>query len=238
MRTRTFTAIVNPAAGDGASGAAGPAALLPVARLLREAGARVTVEYSRGLDHAAALAKDAIGRGDVVLGVGGDGMTGCVGGVVAGTDGVFGIVPAGRGNDFARQLGIPGAQRELAELLLDGEPHPVDAIEVTRSDATKVVVLGSVYAGVDAVANRNANRSRLLRGSAAYYIGARSSPGGRRPTASRSTAGGWSDTATPWSRRTRGSTDSAGTSRRTRRSTTGCSTSSSSSTRPSRCSSR
>ncbi|HZB34243.1 MAG TPA: YegS/Rv2252/BmrU family lipid kinase [Streptosporangiaceae bacterium] len=172
MHTRAFTAIVNPAAGDTASHRAGPAALLPVARLLREAGARVAVEYSRGLDHAAALAKDAIGRGDVVLGVGGDGMAGCVGGAVAGTDGVFGIVPAGRGNDFARQLGIPSARRELAELLLAGAPRSVDVIEVTGSDATKTVVLGSVYAGVDAVANRNANRSRLLRGSAAYYIGA------------------------------------------------------------------
>ena len=172
MHSRAFTAIVNPAAGDTASSTAGPAALLPVARLLREAGARVTVEYSRGLDHAAALAKEAVGRGDVVLGVGGDGMAGCVGGAVAGTDGVFGIVPAGRGNDFARQLGVPGGQRDLAELLLDGEPRPVDAIEVTGSDATKLVALGSVYAGVDAVANRNANRSRLLRGSAAYYVGA------------------------------------------------------------------
>jgi diacylglycerol kinase family enzyme len=33
-------------------------------------------------------------------------------------------------------------------------------------------VLGSVYAGVDAVANRNANRSRLLRGKASYTFGA------------------------------------------------------------------
>jgi YegS/Rv2252/BmrU family lipid kinase len=165
MTTRAFTAIVNPMAGN----TSGAAALLPVARLLREAGARVTVEHSRDLAHAAALAKNAAAHGDVVLGVGGDGMAGCVGGAVAGTGGVFGIVPAGRGNDFARQLGI---RSNLAALLLDGEPRPVDVIEVTRSDATTTVVLGSVYAGVDAVANRNANRARLLRGSAAYYVGA------------------------------------------------------------------
>ena len=190
MRTRTFTAIVNPAAGDTASGPAGPAALLPLARLLREAGARVTVDYSRGLEHAVDLAREAAGRGDVVLGVGGDGMAGCVGGAVAGTDGVFGIIPAGRGNDFARQLGIPTRQRELAELLLDGEPRSVDAIEVTHSDAVKTVVLGSVYAGVDAVANRNANRSRLLRGSAAYYVGALRAVLTWRPAAFRVTVDG------------------------------------------------
>ncbi|HEY7488902.1 MAG TPA: diacylglycerol kinase family protein [Streptosporangiaceae bacterium] len=185
--TRTFTAIVNPTAGD--SGSAGAAALLPVARLLREAGAEVAVEYSRGLDHAGTLAREAAGRGDVVLGVGGDGMAGCVGGAVAGTGALFGIVPAGRGNDFARQLGLPVGAGELAALLLEGEPRQVDAIEVTGPSG-KTTVLGSVYAGVDAVANRNANKSRLLRGSAAYYVGALRAVIAWRPASYRITVDG------------------------------------------------
>ncbi|QFG20645.1 diacylglycerol kinase family lipid kinase [Actinomadura sp. WMMB 499] len=160
---RAFTAIVNPAAG----GAASAASLVPLARALRDAGADLAVEYSRGLDHAADLARTAASAGRVVLGVGGDGMVGGVGGALAGTGATFGIVPAGRGNDFARQLGVPAEPAELAPLLLDGEPRAVDAIE-----AGGTTVLGSVYAGVDAVANANANRSRLLRGSAAYYAGA------------------------------------------------------------------
>ncbi|MWA03446.1 diacylglycerol kinase family lipid kinase [Actinomadura sp. LD22] len=160
---RVFTAIVNPAAG----GSASASTLIPLARLLREAGAEVAVEYSRGLDHARTVARDAAEAGRVVLGVGGDGMIGCVGGALAGTRALFGIVPAGRGNDFARQLGVPSDPERLAPLLLDGEPRTVDAIE-----ANGTPVLGSVYAGVDAVANANANKTRLLRGSAAYYIGA------------------------------------------------------------------
>ncbi|MBO2465162.1 MULTISPECIES: diacylglycerol/lipid kinase family protein [Actinomadura] len=160
---RAFTAIVNPAAG----GSASASSMIPLARLLREAGAEVAVEYSRGLDHAHTVARDAAAAGRVVLGVGGDGMVGCVGGALAGTDAVFGIVPAGRGNDFARQLGVPSDPERLAPLLLDGEPRAVDAIE-----ANGTPVLGSVYAGVDAVANANANKTRLLRGSAAYYVGA------------------------------------------------------------------
>ncbi|TDC74701.1 diacylglycerol kinase family protein [Actinomadura sp. 7K507] len=164
---RSFTAIVNPAAG----GSASASSLITLARLLREAGADVAVEYSRGLEHAAGVARTAAGTGRVVLGVGGDGMVGCVGGALAGPDAgpdtVFGIVPGGRGNDFARQLGIPSDPEELAKLLLEGEPRAVDAIE-----ANGTPVLGSVYAGVDAVANDNANRTRLLRGSAAYYFGA------------------------------------------------------------------
>jgi diacylglycerol kinase (ATP) len=160
---RTFTVVVNPSAG----GSSGAAVMVPLAKALREAGARVQVEHSRGLEHAATLARSAAERGHVVLGVGGDGMVGCVGGALAGTGGVLGIVPAGRGNDFARQLGVPSGPSELAALLLKGEPRAVDAIE-----ANGVAVLGSVYAGVDAVANANANKSRLLRGGAAYKVGA------------------------------------------------------------------
>ncbi|GAA4393116.1 diacylglycerol kinase family protein [Actinomadura verrucosospora] len=159
---RAFTAIVNPAAGG-----ASASCLIPLARLLRDAGAEVDVEYSRGMEHAADAARAAAEAGRVVLGVGGDGLVGCVGGALAGTGALFGIVPAGRGNDFARQLGVPSDPERLARLLLEGEPRAVDAI-----DANGTAVLGSVYAGVDAVANDNANRTRLLRGSAAYYVGA------------------------------------------------------------------
>ncbi|MFD9488026.1 diacylglycerol/lipid kinase family protein [Streptomyces sp. NPDC059991] len=164
---RQFTAVVNPTAG----GSQGAAALIPLARLLREGGAELEVEYSRGLDHARTLARRAAEQGRVVLGVGGDGMAGCVAGALAGTDALVGIVPAGRGNDFARALGLPSEPAALAELLLRGVPRKVDAIEVESAVHDKVAVLGSVYAGVDAVANRHANASRLLRGAASYYMG-------------------------------------------------------------------
>ncbi|REE95172.1 diacylglycerol/lipid kinase family protein [Thermomonospora umbrina] len=163
---RSFTAVVNPSAGGPGSGSAAAALLLRLTRLLRDAGAPVDVEYSRGLEHAAELARTASGAGRVVLAVGGDGMAGCVGGALVGTDAVLGIVPAGRGNDFARQLGLPSDAEALARMLLDGEPRPVDALE-----ANGVPVLGSVYAGVDALANHYANESRLLRGAASYYVG-------------------------------------------------------------------
>ena len=64
---RQFTAVVNPTAG----GAGSAAALLAVARLLREAGAELETEYSRSLDHARRLAREAGEKGRVVLAVGG-----------------------------------------------------------------------------------------------------------------------------------------------------------------------
>ncbi|MEV8585955.1 YegS/Rv2252/BmrU family lipid kinase [Streptomyces sp. NPDC051180] len=164
---RQFTAVVNPTAG----GSSGTAGLLPLARLLREAGAGLDTVYSRSLEHARELARAAGEEGRVVLAVGGDGMAGCVGGALSGTDTVLGLVPAGRGNDFARALGLPTDAARLAPILLDGAPRAVDTIEVESAVHARVCVLGSVYAGVDAVANHHANTTRLLRGAASYYAG-------------------------------------------------------------------
>ena len=164
---RQFTAVVNPTAG----GSTSAAALLAVARLLREAGAELQTEYSRSLAHAQELARQAGSRGRVVLAVGGDGMAGGIGGALSGTGAVLGLVPAGRGNDFARALELPTAPSELAEVLLHHEPRAVDTIEVESAVHDRTVVLGSVYAGVDALANRHANHAKLLRGAASYYAG-------------------------------------------------------------------
>ncbi|MFD6496005.1 diacylglycerol kinase family protein [Streptomyces sp. NPDC060188] len=164
---RQFTAVVNPTAG----GSTGAAALLQLARLLREAGAGLDTEYSRSLSHAQDLARAAGERGRIVLAVGGDGIAGGIGGALSGTDTVLGLVPAGRGNDFARALQLPTGAAELARVLLDNEPRRVDTIEVESAVHARTVVLGSVYAGVDALANRHANEARLLRGAASYYAG-------------------------------------------------------------------
>lgn len=143
---RRFTALVNPAAGR----AAGAAALIPLARALRAAGAQVEAEYSRGFGHAAELAGRAAGAGRTVLAVGGDGMAGTVAGALAGTDAVCGLVPGAVGrNAVARALGLPRASEELAELLLHGEPRPVDVLRVEGGTAP-AVALGTVWIGAGA----------------------------------------------------------------------------------------
>jgi YegS/Rv2252/BmrU family lipid kinase len=163
---RSFTAVVNPAAGSD------PAArLIPVARRLREAGAEVAVEYSRSLEHAAGLAREAGGRGDVVIATGGDGMVGGLAGALTGTDAMLGILPAGRGNDFARQLGLPEGPEQLAAVLLEAEPKKVDVLRAAHGDGAERLVLGSVYGGVDSVANTHINRLTKLPGQLAYYLG-------------------------------------------------------------------
>ena len=163
---RAFHFLVNPASGGGKA----PAAAVPVARLLRDAGARVEVTYSTGPVACADLARASAARGDVVVAVGGDGMLASVAGPVFDADGVLGGLPSGRGNDFARMLGLPDQPADLARVLLEGVPERVDVVDVGGR-----TVLGSVYAGVDSLASEIVDRSQRLPRSVQYpYAAVRS----------------------------------------------------------------
>ena len=157
--TRAFHCLVNPLSGGGS----GPGAVVPVARLLRDAGAEVRVTYSPGPVGCADLARRSAESGEVVVAVGGDGMLASVAAAVSEAGGVLGIVPSGRGNDFARMLGVPAGPAALADLLLGATPRPVDAIA-----AAGRLVLGSVYAGVDSDASEVVDRSHRLPRSLQY----------------------------------------------------------------------
>ena len=150
---RSFHCLVNPLSGGGSA----PGAVVPVARMLREAGAAVRVTYSPGPRACAGLAREAASRGEVVVAVGGDGMLASVATAVVDNGGILGVVPSGRGNDFARMLGLSGEPHQVAHALLAGEPTAVDVV-----DTGGRVVLGSVYAGVDSLASEIVDRSRGL----------------------------------------------------------------------------
>lgn len=151
--SRPFAFLVNPASGGGAA----PAAVVPVARLLRDAGCAVDVTYSPGPAACEEIVARATARGEVVVAVGGDGMVASLAGAVSAARGVLGIVPAGRGNDFARQLGVGGSPEDVAATLLGAEPRSVDVIDVAGR-----VVVGSVYAGVDSLASELVDRAHRL----------------------------------------------------------------------------
>ncbi len=166
--TRSFALLVNPAAGGGAA----PEAAVPVARRLREAGATVEVTYSPGPHAMEALVAEAVARGDVVVSVGGDGMVASLAGPVARHGGLLGLVPAGRGNDFARMLGIPEDLDGRVSLLLQGDQRTVDLVSWTPPSGEARVVAGSVYAGVDARAAEIVDRSQRLPTSLQYPVAA------------------------------------------------------------------
>jgi YegS/Rv2252/BmrU family lipid kinase len=161
---RSYTFLVNPASGGGAA----PAAVVPVARILRERGAEVDVTYSPGPLAMGALVAAAVAEGDVVVSVGGDGMLSSLAGLVAAAGGTLGVVPAGRGNDFARMLGLPSEPAEVAAVLLDGEVSQVDLVSYTLPGREPRLIAGSVYSGVDARAGEIVDRSHWLPRKAQY----------------------------------------------------------------------
>lgn len=173
--TRAFTFLVNPSSGGGA--AAG--AVVPVARVLRDAGASVEVTYSPHPSAMPDLVAEAVGRGDVVVSVGGDGMLASLAGPVSAEGGTLGLVPAGRGNDFARMLGLPTLDADgpeaVARVLLDGTVRRTDLVGWHGGGAAsgeQRVVAGSVYAGIDARAAAYVHRMHRVPSRLQYPWGA------------------------------------------------------------------
>ncbi|HEU5418375.1 MAG TPA: diacylglycerol kinase family protein [Streptosporangiaceae bacterium] len=164
----SLSLIVNPAAARGRA-----LRILPeVTAELDRLSARYEVTRSASLDHARELAAAAAAARRAVVAVGGDGMAGAVAGAVAETYAPFGIVPAGRGNDLARVLGIPVQPRAAAAVLAAGHTRQADLISVTAPGRPHMVVAGSVYMGIPSVAGEIANAARWLRGPAVYPVAA------------------------------------------------------------------
>ena len=163
-----FALIVNPAAGRGRA----VAAVAPATAALTAAGASYEVSVSGSLTHAAELAAQAAAAGRVVVAVGGDGMAGALAAAAARHGATYGIIPAGRGDDLARALGIPFDPAAAATLLAAGATRQIDLIGVTAPDGSELIVAGSVYVGVPSVAGEIANATRWLRGPLVYPVAA------------------------------------------------------------------
>jgi YegS/Rv2252/BmrU family lipid kinase len=164
--------IMNPSAAGGRTMKALPA----VRARLDALGVEHHVEATTSLEHAKELAQAALSANEVAAGFGGDGLIGAVAGALAGTDGVLGVLPGGRGNDFARTLGIPRTAVQACDTLARGQ--------VTRIDLGRVgerTFLGIASCGFDSDANRIANSARLVRGNLVYAYGALRALAGWRP---------------------------------------------------------
>ena len=164
---RRFRILVNPASGGGKA----LQRVEPVARILRDTGAEVRVVHSLGIEHSVEEVALAAKNGEQMVACGGDGMLASVAAAVIDNGVSLGVIPSGRGNDFARQLRLLEASpQETAHTLLEGEATPVDVIRVGEK-----IVLGSVYAGVDSLASELVNGAHWLPGSLQYpYAAVRS----------------------------------------------------------------
>jgi YegS/Rv2252/BmrU family lipid kinase len=151
--------IVNPSAGRGRA-----ARLLPaVESALRARGMAFRVERTDSLVHARELAREALAAGEVATGMGGDGLLGAIAGELRGTDGVLGVLPGGRGNDFARKLGIGTDPERACDVLAGGRERAIDVAE-----AGGAAYLGIASAGIDSDVQDIANATRVPLGELIY----------------------------------------------------------------------
>jgi YegS/Rv2252/BmrU family lipid kinase len=161
---RDVVLIVNPSAGGGRGARALPA----IQARLGELGLSVLTESTRDLNHARELAAAAASAGRLTVTLGGDGLAGCVAGVLREHPGsVLGILPGGRGNDFARVLGIPLEPGPACGVLARGVQRELDL-----GEADGHVFVGIASCGFDSDANRIANATRIVRGNLVYTYGA------------------------------------------------------------------
>ncbi|KQU53816.1 diacylglycerol kinase [Rhodococcus sp. Leaf278] len=161
--TRSVTVLTNPTAGGGRAAQTGRRA---VARL-RERGIHVTAIEGRTPGDALALLNKAVDSGtDAVVAVGGDGLVNLVIQVLAGTETPMGLIPAGTGNDLARDLGIPLEDAvRAADLVVDGLTRTIDLGRA--GDRWFATVLSS---GFDSLVTERAGRLRWFGGPLRYNV--------------------------------------------------------------------
>ena len=161
--TRRFALLVNPSSSGGRAARSLPAAL---AELDRHGARHRTIE-TRSLEHAAEEAVRAGEQGETVAALGGDGIIRPIAGALAGKDASLAILPAGRGNDLARVLGIPADPTEAARIAVEGDEWEMDVAEV---DGTPYVGIASL--GFDSICNRIANDTKIIKGGLVYLYSA------------------------------------------------------------------
>jgi YegS/Rv2252/BmrU family lipid kinase len=158
VNDRRFAILMNPASAGGKAHR-----LLPEVRgVLGAGGAELRIVETRDLPHAAQAAREATERDETVVALGGDGLVGALAGALKGSA-PLGVLPGGRGNDFARALGISQEIGEACRTLLDGQER---ALDLGEANGRAFACIAS--AGFDSDANRIANEARLVRGNLVY----------------------------------------------------------------------
>jgi YegS/Rv2252/BmrU family lipid kinase len=157
--SRPLAVLVNPAAAGGRALRALPEVKAELERL----GATYRVVETDSADHARSLAVAAAEAGETVAALGGDGLVGTIAGQLCGGDAALAVLPGGRGNDFARVLGIPTDPAEAARVAVQGEQRLVDVAE-----ANGKAYVGIASVGFDSDCNRLANEVQLIKGNLVY----------------------------------------------------------------------
>ncbi|WP_305789000.1 diacylglycerol/lipid kinase family protein [Symbioplanes lichenis] len=161
----TIAVLANPEAGRGRHRGLLPAV---VDRLGRTATVRILTATSGA--QAEQACRQAVREGVTALvAVGGDGTVHRALQAVAGTKTLFGVVPAGTGNDFAAAAGA-GSLDQLAAAWAERRHAALDVGHITDSHGNERWFAAVLATGFDAIVNEFANRMRFPRGPRRYDV--------------------------------------------------------------------
>jgi len=161
-----IVAIVNPLSGAGAASRVAEQRVALLTEHFASAGVTGAVHLTERRQHARDLAKAAVDAGaSTVVAWGGDGTINEVGAALAGTSVALGIIPAGSGNGFARELGIPWQPSTAIDVALRGRGKAIDAGEI---DGRLFFNVAGV--GFDAVVAEQFNSRTLGRRGMGPYV--------------------------------------------------------------------
>ena len=167
---RRFAVVVNPRSARGR----GARTARKVMRALEAAGAPAFMLVGDNAQECQALVQQACAaerlRGLILIG--GDGLIGLIIQLPEARALPIGIVPAGSGNDFARQFGLSHRPSRTVPRIIAAEdaPRVVDLGVATLPGGHDHWFAGGLSVGFDAAINRRANNIRLPIGRFRYYV--------------------------------------------------------------------
>ncbi|MFQ6396803.1 diacylglycerol kinase [Nocardia sp. KC 131] len=181
--TRTIgavTVVTNPISGVGKGHDVAAAALARFA----ERGVEVTEVRAPSAAESVRLVRDSIADSDrapdAVVCIGGDGLINVILEALAETGVPLGLVPAGTGNDLARELGVPTDHPvAAADLVLDGHTRTIDLGRIESAGSEPMWFATVAGTGFDARVTLRANDMRWPKGPLRYTFAALAEISGR-----------------------------------------------------------
>lgn len=170
MLEKDILLIINPNASKGR----GRKSAKLIQGIFKERGRQCTVAYTKGAGHASILAKKGVQyEYKVIIAAGGDGTVNEVLNGIMSSGGsanvTMGIIPIGRGNDFAWCAGIPQTLEDAIDLIIKGESRPVDVGICKGTDHPNgMYFLNGTGFGFEPMVNFRAMEYTKLNGTLSY----------------------------------------------------------------------
>ena len=162
------TVLTNPTSGHGSA----PHAAERAVAQLHKRGVDVVAIAGSDAEHARRLVEGALEKDmDALVVVGGDGIVSLALQVLAQGDIPLGIIPAGTGNDHAREFGIPtGDPAAAADVIVDGVVETIDLGRIKGADGTDKWFGTVMAAGFGSLVTDRTNRMTWPRGRMRYNL--------------------------------------------------------------------